>query len=176
MLNKMDRLTQKICRLLVYSFLGMLLVFSLPMVTAIAQQSTVPLERAQRLNQQGQKQFEQGNPQAALEQWQQAERFYRKDNNQTGIIGAQLNQAKALQALGFYRHARTLLDKIVTIQQQQPNSTLKASSLLMLGNILRLVGEDKPAEQVLVASLSIAQQVNSLPDIQAAYLHLGIVN
>lgn len=173
MLNKMDRLTQKICRLLVYSFLGMLLVFSLPMVTAIAQQSTVPLERAQRLNQQGQQQFEQGNPQAALEQWQQAERFYRKDNNQTGITGAQLNQARALQSLGFYRRARTLLDKIVTIQQQQPNSTLKASSLLMLGNILRLVGEDKPAEQVLVASLSIAQQMNSLPDIQAAYLHLG---
>jgi len=172
-MNKIDRLTKKICRCFLCSFLGLLLTFSLPMVRAIAQPPIASIDRAQRLNQQGQQQFEQGNPQTALAQWQQAERLYRSGNNQTGAIGAQLNQARALQALGFYRRARTLLDEIVTVQQQQPNSTLKASSLLMLGNILRLVGEDKPAEQVLVASLSIAQQMNSLPDIQAAYLHLG---
>lgn len=143
------------------------------MVRAIAQQPTVTLERAQSFNQQGQQQFEQGNPQAALEQWQQAEQFYRSSNYQSGMIGAQLNQARALQALGFYRRARTLLDDIVAVQQQQPNSPLKASSLLMLGNILRLVGEEKSSQQVLTGSLKIAQQVNSLPDIQAAYLHLG---
>lgn len=159
---------------LLCSVLGLLLVLGLSWLPAIAQLPTsASLNSAQDLNQQGQQFLERGNPQAALERWQVAEQFYRQRGDQEGTIGAQLNQAKALQALGFYRRARNLLTQVAAAQRQQPDSSLKANTLLTLGNILRLIGEYETSHQVLIESLRIAQQVNSLPDIQAADLHLG---
>ncbi|HEY9618432.1 MAG TPA: CHAT domain-containing protein [Microcoleaceae cyanobacterium] len=159
---------------LLCSLLGLLFVLGLPLLPAIAQlPAIVNLNSAQDLNQQGQQLLERGNPQAALEHWQAAEQFYRQSGDQEGTIGAQLNQAKALQALGYYRRARTLLTQVTATQRQQADSSLKANTLLTLGNILRLMGEYETSHQVLIESLRIAQQVNSLPDIQAAYLHLG---
>lgn len=159
---------------LLCSLLGLLLALGLPLLPAIAQLPTsINLNSAQALNQQGQQFLEQGNPQAALERWQAAEQLYRQSGHHEGTIGAQLNQAKALQALGFYRRARTLLEQVAASQQQQPDSSLKANTALTLGNILRLIGEYEQSHQVLMESLRIAQQVNSLADIQAAYLHLG---
>lgn len=161
-------------RFLLGGLLGLLLAIGLPLLPAIAElPAIVSLDSAQDLNQQGQRLLDQGNPQAALARWQSAEQLYRQRGNSEGTIGAQLNQAKALQALGFYRRARTLLEQVTAAQRQQPDSSLKANALLTLGNILRLIGEYDTSHQVLVESLGIAQRVNSLPDIQAADLHLG---
>ncbi len=162
-----------LCRFILCSLLGLLLACSLPVVQTIAQQSPTTLKQAQTLNQEGDQQLERGNPQMALERWSQAESIYRQLGNQMGVIGTQLNQTKALQALGFYRRAKILLETVVASQRQQPNSSLKANGLLTLGNVLRLVGDYETSQATLAESLSIAQQINSAPDIQAAYLHLG---
>ncbi len=161
----------RLWRWLLCALLGLGLTAGLPVVSTLAQPP--PLERAQVLNRQGEQYLTRGNPQAALESWLQAETLYRHNGNVTGAIGSQLNQAKALQALGFYRRAHTLLEQIVVTQRQQPDSSLKANGLLTLGNILRLVGDYPASRQVLSESLEIAQRLNSLPDMQAAYLHLG---
>jgi CHAT domain-containing protein len=128
---------------------------------------------AQQLTLQGQQQWEAGDAQAAWVTWQQAEARYRQQGNATGILGSQLNQAKALQTLGFYRRAKALLESMVTSQRSHPASRLKANTWLTLGNLLRLMS-DYPASQTLLnESLSLAQQLQSPSDIQAAYLHLG---
>ncbi|WP_431655424.1 CHAT domain-containing protein [Pantanalinema rosaneae] len=161
-------------RWLLYGLLGIFITVGLPQLPVIAQlPAIVRLDPAPSLNQQGQQLLERGNPQAALERWQAAEQLYRQSGNQEGAIGAQLNQAKAWQALGYYRRARTVLEEVTASQRQQPDSALKANALLTLGNVLRLSGEYQSSQQMLTESLRIAQQVNSSPDIQAAYLHLG---
>jgi len=175
MSNRLNlRIGRSLHRFLLWGLLGVLLAWGLPVLPGVAQQPvTMGSDRAQALNLQGQHQFEQGDPQGALESWLQAEMLYRQAGQQAEKTGSQLNQARALQALGFYRRAKTLLEQVVAEQQPDPNSVLKANSLLALGNVLRLVGEYERSQEVLTASLSIAQQINSSPDIQAAYLHLG---
>lgn len=174
MLRLNSRIGRSLRRFLLWGVLGVLLACGLPMLPAVAQQSTATAgDRAEALNLQGQQQLDHGDPQAALETWLQAETLYRKAGEQAGKIGSQLNQARALQALGFYRRAKTLLEQVVAEQQSAPESALKANGLLTLGNALRLVGEYERSQDVLMSSLAIAQQINSPPNVQAAYLHLG---
>lgn len=150
-------------------FLGMLLTFGVPALQGLAQSP----DRAQALNLQGQQQLEQGNPEAALQTWQQAETLYRAAGNATGTIGTQLNQVKALQTLGFYRRAKSLLEQGLPVLRSQPDSRLKSNQLLTYGNLLRLLGELEPSQRVLEESQAIAQRLQSPADLQAAHLHLG---
>jgi hypothetical protein len=46
-------------------------------------------------------QLTQGQESDALETWQQAEAAYQKAGDEVGILGSQINQARALQALGL---------------------------------------------------------------------------
>jgi tetratricopeptide (TPR) repeat protein len=63
---------------------------------------------AQVLTVQGELQFTQGQPSAALETWQRTETLYRDTNDIRGILGSQINQARALQSEGLYRtHLRS---------------------------------------------------------------------
>ena len=149
--------------------LGILLTFSMPALQGLTQSP----DRAQGLNLQGQQQLEQGNPEAALQTWQQAETLYRAAGNETGTIGTQLNQVKALQALGFYRRAKSLLEQGLPVLRLQPDSRLKANQLLTYGNLLRLLGDLEPSQRVLEESLAIGQRLQSPADLQAAHLHLG---
>lgn len=55
---------------------------------------------AQVLNTQGSLQFNTGQPELALETWQQSEKIYRSLKDVTGIVLSQINQAQALQTLG----------------------------------------------------------------------------
>jgi CHAT domain-containing protein len=165
---------RSLCRLILYGCLGLVLAWGLSVGdTSAHQPSRLNPDRIHNLNLEGQQQLDQGNPEAALETWLEAEKLYRQMGNLQGAMGTQINQAKALQNLGFYRRARTLLDQVVAFQRQQPNSSLKANGLLTLGNVLRLIGEYEKSQEVLTESLRIAQQMNSQPDLQAAYLHLG---
>lgn len=129
------------------------------------------LATAQSLNETGRQQFEQGQPELALESWQKAEQAYRDRKDQTGILGSQLNQAKALEALGFYRRAQQLLERLTSTQQ--PDSTLKANQFLTFGKNLRLIGDFAGSQQALKKRLEIAQKVQANSDIQAALLQLG---
>ena len=131
---------------------------------------------AQVLNNQGNLQLAQSRAEEAFKTWQEAEAAYEEVGDKIGVIGTQLNQAKALQALGMYRRAKTILEKVEQTLANQPDSSLKAAGLLNLGNTLRLVGDFANSQQVLEQSLAIARISQSPPDIQAALLSLGNIS
>lgn len=139
-------------------------------VLGIGRSSVASLSEAQMLDRQAQQALQQGNAESALKVWEQAERLYRKFDRPTEALGTQLNQAKALQTLGAFRRARTLLMEIQTPLLQQSDAALKANGLLTLGNILRLVGEFKQSQAVLEQSLLISTEQS---DLQAAHFQLG---
>jgi CHAT domain-containing protein len=128
---------------------------------------------AQILNNQGQLQFGQGKPEAALETWKQSEIYYRELGDSTGEIGTQLNQARALQALGFYLRARTTLKQLEASLNNQPASQLKVAGLLNLGNVLRVAGDFDASKKILEQGLTVAQQLQSVADIQLALFSLA---
>jgi tetratricopeptide (TPR) repeat protein len=93
----------------------------------------------------GQWLYHQGQTEAALDLWVQAEQYY--PANTPNILGAivqnQLNQAQALQYLGRHLDSQTLLSNLHA-QLQNPPLNLSVDTqldiLLNFGRILRLVG------------------------------------
>lgn len=147
----------------------------------IAANST--LQSAQILNQQGAKHLAAGQADLALKSWKQAYNLYSQAKDPAGMIGSQINQAQALQSLGFYRQSLLLLRSINSTLQQQPNSSLKAQGLLSLGNGLRGLRQlekknEKPgtpvgAKEVLKQALSIANAVQDSNTAAQIKLSLG---
>jgi CHAT domain-containing protein len=141
------------------------------------------LQSAQSFNQQGAKYLAAGQANLALKSWKQAYNLYSKAQDSAGMIGSQINQAQALQSLGFYRQSLMLLRSIDSTLQQQPNSSLKAQGLLSLGNGLRGLRQlekknDKPgtslgAKEVLKQALSIANAVQDSATAAQIKLSLG---
>ncbi len=129
------------------------------------------LQAAQNANQQGAKHLATGRADLALKSWQQAHRLYTQAQDPMGIVGSQINQAQALQSLGFYRQSLLLLQTVNIDLQKQPNSSLKAQGLLALGNALRSVRQLEkkklPAavssapgsKETLIQALSIAKTI-----------------
>lgn len=128
---------------------------------------------AQILNNQGQMLFSRGQVEAALEIWKQAQNYYHKVGDRTGEIGTQLNQARALQTLGFYLRAKNFLEQVEVSLENQPDSQLKFAGLLNLGNVLRAVGDYSTAETILQESLMMAKKLRLQPQIQIALFNLG---
>ncbi|HEY9675416.1 MAG TPA: CHAT domain-containing protein [Waterburya sp.] len=142
---------------------------------------------AQTLDIQGRLQLSRGQPEQALKIWQQAAATYAQMGNQDGLTQSQINQAQALQSLGFYTRAcKTLLNTLgidnpdckISEQQlntleNQPNSLSKAVALRSLGDALQLVGDLQQAENVLKLSLEIAQRLQSPANSSAALFSLG---
>jgi CHAT domain-containing protein len=141
------------------------------------------LQSAQNFNQQGAKYLAAGQADLALKSWKQAHRLYSQAQDPAGMIGSQVNQAQALQSLGFYRQSLLLLQSINSTLQQQPNSSLKAQGLLSLGNGLRGLRQlekknEKPgtpvgAKEVLKQALSIANAVQDSATAAQIKLSLG---
>ncbi|XGV97300.1 MAG: CHAT domain-containing protein [Leptolyngbya sp. BL-A-14] len=117
------------------------------------------LALAQVLTTHGELQLAQGNVTEALANWQRAETVYRQLNDATGILGSQINQARAFQADGLYRRATELLTEVDRSLQKQPDSPLKVVGLRNLGKMLRLVGDLNRSQTVLEQSLAIAQSL-----------------
>jgi CHAT domain-containing protein len=146
------------------------------------QTSDSQLILAQVLNTQGNLQLTQGQESDALETWQQAEAVYQKADDEVGILGSQINQARALQALGLYRRATIILEQVEKTLQKQPDSALKVAGLRNLGNTLRLVGDLDRTRIVLQQSLAIAERLHeesrsssdeSASDISGILVSLG---
>lgn len=117
---------------------------------------------AQVLTTQGELQLTQGQASEAFETWQAAGTAYRKAGDNTGMLGSQINQARALQAAGLYKRATDLLTQVEKSLQNQPDSRLKVSGLRNLGKLLRLVGNLTQSRIVLERSLAICLQQRSL--------------
>lgn len=128
---------------------------------------------AQTLDIQGRLQLSLGQAEAALSTWQQATNNYTQAGDKQGAIASRINQAQALQTLGFYRRASTILTEVKQALENQPSTLLKAIALRSYGDVLQLVGSSNDAEKVLTESLEIAQTLESPNEIAAAQFSLG---
>lgn len=148
---------------------------------AIAQSLTLleagaePILRAQTLNTQASLLLHTGQAQAALETWQQAQRYYNEAGDEIGAFGAEINQAQALQSLGFYRRSQQLLEEINNALIQTPNSQLKASSLRSLGETLLAIGYLPESREVLEYALEVQSDLETTSELSAILLSLGNV-
>ncbi|WP_017718158.1 CHAT domain-containing protein [Kamptonema formosum] len=129
--------------------------------------------RAQALNAFGRLQLATGQTEAALETWKAAEAAYLAAGNQTGRLGSQINQAQALQYLGHYRQAKTLLEKLLDELLAQPDTALKADGLRSLGTVLQRVGDLLRSKEILEQSWAISQRLGATAGTGAALLGIG---
>lgn len=145
----------------------------MPVTASPSDATNASLIHAQTLNTQGARQLETGQAETALETWEQAEAAYVAVGDETGILGSQLNQVQALQVLGQYRRAKSLLEKINLELQPLPDSLLKADSLRSLGIALFHLGDLQESYRVLQSSLQISQRLNG--DTSITLMALGNV-
>jgi CHAT domain-containing protein len=113
-----------------------------------------------------------GKVEAALDKWQQAQKYYEQAGDLQGSLGSQINQAQALQQLGFNRRARQQLEAINTKLTGLPDSDLKVTALRALGIALQATG-DRSSAPVLQSSLTVAKQLNNQTDVSPTLLSLG---
>ncbi|BAY33209.1 hypothetical protein NIES2107_51040 [Nostoc carneum NIES-2107] len=118
-------------------------------------------------------QLAKGQGEAALQAWQDAEKNYAQAGDDAGKLGSQINQAQALQALGFYRRAQKLLIGINQKLQNQPDSIIKAKALQSLGVVLQQVGNLQQSQEILKQSLAISTRLNSTDNIGDVLFSLG---
>ncbi|BAY88265.1 MULTISPECIES: CHAT domain-containing protein [unclassified Tolypothrix] len=121
----------------------------------------------------GNLQLTKGQGEAALQAWQDAEKNYAQAGDDAGKLGSQINQAQALQALGFYRRAQKLLIAINQKLQNQPDSIIKAKALQSLGVVLQQVGNLQQSQEILKQSLAISTRLNSTDNIGDVLFSLG---
>ncbi len=131
---------------------------------------------AQALNIRGSIQISQGKAQEALATWQKAAVIYEQIGDKEGAIRNKINQSQAMRSLGLYPKAKDLLKQVQLALQEMPASSLKLSSLIELGDTLRLNGDFAEAVTILKESLAIAQKLNDTPTIAEIFLGLGNVN
>ncbi|MEM6451173.1 MAG: CHAT domain-containing protein [Cyanobacteria bacterium P01_D01_bin.105] len=142
-------------------------------ISALADTPDAQPVLAQVLMTAGSLQIEGGEPEQALETWQQAAAVYEHINDNIGQNRARINQAQALRELGFYGRSLQHLQEVATDMQGEPPSALKAIVLRRLGNALRLSGKLSQAEHELTQSLLTAQQIDDLAEASASLLSLG---
>ncbi|MBD2441522.1 CHAT domain-containing protein [Nostoc sp. FACHB-110] len=128
---------------------------------------------AQTLDVQAQWQLARGQAQSALQTWQQAADIYRQIKEHEQFIRMKINTAQAWQVLGMYSQAKKILTEIELNLQYQQNSSLKATGLRRLGNILRLVGDLNESKRVLNSSLEIASSLHLNEEIAEALMGLA---
>lgn len=129
--------------------------------------------RGHALNTQASLYLAQSNAEAAYETWQAAAAAYQDANDPDGVLGSKLNQAQALQTLGLYRQAQTLLLRLQADFQNSPDSLVKAAGLRQLGAVLTLAGNIKQAQATLMQSLTLSQQFNHPRLISSVLYELG---
>ncbi|MEO0988111.1 MAG: CHAT domain-containing protein [Cyanobacteria bacterium J06639_14] len=112
-------------------------------------------------------------PTQALTAFEQAATYYRQARDNQGLLHCQINQAQALQALGFYRRALTLLSDLQPRLMAQSDEVLKSVGLRNLGNLLRITGELTPSEVALQEGLAIAQATGQASEMAATLYSLG---
>ncbi|WP_204104622.1 MULTISPECIES: CHAT domain-containing protein [Spirulina sp. CCY15215] len=106
--------------------------------------------QARILNSQGQLYWSLGQPENALKQWQKATLLYYQADRIDGAIGTGINQAQALQVLGFGLQAETQLQDIKALIDEQLNeSSLKVATYQKLGKVWRQIGKLEESENIL---------------------------
>jgi CHAT domain-containing protein len=114
-----------------------------------------------------------GKAEAALENWKQAQVYYTQAGDSIGSLGSQINQAQALQSLGYYRRAKQQLNEINQQLAKLPDSEVKVSGLRTLGATLQMMGDSTESRKILEQSLAIAKAKNLKSEISAILAGLG---
>jgi CHAT domain-containing protein len=127
---------------------------------------------AQALDIQGRLQLSQGQAEAALMTWEKAAQLYDQLGDRASLMRNRVNQAEAMQALGFYRRAITTLTQL-TDTTHEPASLTQVVALRSLGDALRIAGDLNRSRQVLQQSLEMAQRLGGQDAIAATQLSLG---
>ena len=130
---------------------------------------------AQVLNTQGSLQLAMGKAQLALDSWQQAQQYYRREKDDVGLFGSQINQAQALQQLGLYRRSQKMLQQLKDEIMTQDDPALKALGLRSLGNALQITGNLEESKAILQQSLAITSSLNNPEATSATLFSLGNV-
>ncbi|MBX2866164.1 MAG: CHAT domain-containing protein [Leptolyngbyaceae cyanobacterium MAG.088] len=146
---------------------------SLALVADNSSADDVTRVKSQVLNVQGRLYLKMGQPEMAWEQWEQAEIAYNQAGDWIGSVGAQINQAQALQTMGFYRRAHLKLTEISQELESQPDSEVKASALKSLGTVFQTSGSLEDSRKYLDQSLEIYQRLGSETDIVDTLFTLG---
>lgn len=144
--------------------------------TLLQQASNQPgstLILAQALNTEGSIHLAMGQTEKALETWQLAAKTYDFAGDKVGQWGAIINQSQALQTLGLYRRAQSLLEQVNQQFQSQSDTLIKATGLRSLGVALQVVGNLEQSQAVLQQSLAISQKLGSNAATSAALFSLG---
>ncbi|MEH1990184.1 MULTISPECIES: CHAT domain-containing protein [unclassified Nostoc] len=128
---------------------------------------------AQALDVQGNLELARGQTEAALGTWQEAAKIYQQLDDTSALIRNRINQAQAMQALGNYLQAHKTLILVQGILQKQPDSSLKATGLQSLGNVLRGLGYLNDSHKILEESYSVARKVGDAIAQSNALLSLG---
>jgi CHAT domain-containing protein len=153
-------------------------------------QSSTPVQQrilAATLDIEGQLQLALGQPANALNTWQQATNIYEKIGDRNTVIQSQINQAQAMQELGFYpRACRTLLSALglesqdcqiseaeLQLLPEHPSISLQILGLRSLGNVLRVTGQTKQSQMVLLKSWQLAQTREDSENLAEIALSLG---
>jgi CHAT domain-containing protein len=128
---------------------------------------------AQALNTQANLQLHTGKAEIAIASWQQAQKYYDQAGDTMGSLGSQINQAQALQSLGFYRRSKQQLEALTEKLQGMPDNEIKVSGLRSLGLALQIIGDSSKSQQVLEQSLAIARQISAQPQLSSILISLG---
>ncbi|MCG6136870.1 MAG: CHAT domain-containing protein [Nostoc sp. LLA-1] len=127
----------------------------------------------QALDVQGGLQLARGQTEAALGTWQEAAKIYQQLDDTSSVIRNRINQAQAMQALGNYLQAHKTLISVQEILQKKPDSSLKATGLDSLGNVLRSLGYLNDSQKILAESYAVAKKVGDAIAQSNALLSLG---
>ncbi|MFN6528761.1 CHAT domain-containing protein [Nostoc sp. ChiSLP03a] len=128
---------------------------------------------AQAVNTKANLQLHTGKAETALESWQQAQKFYEQAGDTMGSLGSQINQAQALQTLGFYRRSKQQLETLTQKLGAMPDNEIKVSGLRSLGLALQIIGDSSKSQQILEQSLAIARQISAQPQLSSILIGLG---
>jgi CHAT domain-containing protein len=120
---------------------------------------------AQLLDIQGHLEFGRGRFQAALDRWRQAEKIYANTKDE-GLPINQLNQAQAMQMLGLFTQAETLLDGLQARANQQSNPLLKVRELRSLIEVSAKLGRYNQIDQIQAIVTAAAPDFAKLPEPQ----------
>ncbi|MBE9099885.1 CHAT domain-containing protein [Vacuolonema iberomarrocanum] len=135
--------------------------------------NTEPQILAQALDVRGRLQFYRGDAAAALDTWEDSAALYDEVGDDANATQARLNQAEALQSMGFYRRAIELLSEMQEDATEQPDSAEQVERLRRLGNALRVAGDLERSRQTLMASLEMAERLQRTEALARIYDSLG---
>ena len=128
--------------------------------------------RAQVLSIQGRLYFSQGNNSKAAEVWAQAANGYGQAGQPREQAHAQVSQARALQAAGFYERALAQVQAALIVK---PADQITVDALVTYGDLLRLTGQTSQAQETLTEALTLAETLELPGAISSIYNSLGVL-